>query len=465
MVTSPSSGGSNVVVFTSVSLAAGATATFTFTKTVPPNCCTVATEAVATGVEICGATKVSNTVAITCNVLTTPQLTVTRQCPTNEVATGRVLYFKGTVSNTGNITILGVIVVDAVSSLSGPVLGPIDLAPGQTVSYTGSYVVPPDFCGTDSVTATGSNLCGGAAVVGTITTSCPIQTTPQISVVKICPAAPVPRGGLYVFTGFVTNTGNVTLTNVMVVDDMPTNPTPVLGPVTLAPGAFASFTGSYTAPLCCCVMVDTVTATGQGRCDGAVVSASSTAVCQLLTAPSLAVTKICPVQSVPVGSLLTYSGWVTNTGDITLTNVMVVASQPGGATSLLGPVDLAPGESQSFGGSYIVTPNDNQVGDTVTASGGSICSGTLVTTVANCVGIVPLAVQPIIGPLIGADGPVTIQWSATPGATYALQYKTSLSSGVWITLPGTVTATGTTASITDATASSTQRYYRVMVVQ
>ena len=77
---------------------------------------------------------------------------------------------------------------------------------------------------------------------------------------------------------------------------------------------------------------------------------------------------------------------------------------------------------------------------------------TLATAVANCLGIVPLALQPVLGPLIGADGPVTVQWSATPGVTYALQYKTSLSSGVWITLPGTYTAIGNSISITDPAA-------------
>jgi hypothetical protein len=212
-------------------------------------------------------------------------------------------------------------------------------------------------------------------------------------------------------------------------------------------------------------MVDTLTATGQGRCDGTRVSSSSTAVCPLLTTPSLTVTKICPALPVPVGGVFAFSGSVTNTGDITLTNVRVISSQPAGNTALLGPIDLAPGESETFTGSYTVTASDNPTGDTVTASGVSICAGNTVSAKANCLGIVPLATQPVIGPLIRADGPLTVQWSATPGETYVLQYKTSLSDASWITLPGTVTVTGTTATLTDANANSSQRYYRVMVVQ
>ena len=389
---------------------------------------------------------------------------MTKQCPTNAVSPGEVLAFEGTVANTGNVTIIGVTVVDSMSPTNTPLLGPIDLAPGQTVSYTGSYTVPPDFCGMDTVTASGANLCTGGNVVASATTTCPITTTPAISVTKICPAQPVPRGGLFVFTGFVTNAGNVTLTNVVVVDDMPTNPTAILGPITLSPGAAMSFTGSYTAPLCCCVIVDTLTATGQGRCDGTRVSSSSTAVCPLLTTPALTVSKLCPSGATPVGSVFSFSGSVTNTGDITLTNVIVVSAQPSGLVQLLGPVDLAPGETESFTGSYTVTANDNPTGDVVTASGVDICAGATTTANANCLGIVPLARQPVIGPVTGSDGPITVTWSATVGATYALQYKNSLTDATWITLPGTVTATGETVSITDPGATGPQRFYRVMVV-
>jgi hypothetical protein len=267
-----------------------------------------------------------------------------------------------------------------------------------------------------------------------------------------------------VFSGFVTNSGNVTLTNVVVVDDMPTNPTPILGPVTLAPGSSMSFTNNYTAPFCCCVIVDTLTATGQGRCDGTRVSATSTAVCPLLTTPGLTVTKICPAEPVPAGGVYTFSGSVSNTGDITLTNVLVVSGQPGGNTPVLGPIDLAPGESEVFSGSYTVTTNDNPNTDTVTASAGDICAGAPISVTANCLGIVPLATQPLLAVASGHQGPFTVTWSATAGATYALQYKNTLSDPTWITLPGTVTATGSTASMTDSNVMSGQRFYRVMVV-
>ena len=61
------------------------------------------------------------------------------------------------------------------------------------------------------------------------------------------PAGPGSAGSNVVFGGSVTNTGNITLMNVMVFSTQSSNSTPVLGPITLAPGASAPFMGSYLA--------------------------------------------------------------------------------------------------------------------------------------------------------------------------------------------------------------------------
>ena len=92
------------------------------------------------------------------------------------------------------------------------------------------------------MTASGQNQCNGNTVNNSVTTTCPLVTAPQISVTKSCPATPVIEGGLLVFTGTVTNTGNITLTNVIVVNNRPAANTTVLGPITLAPGAGTNFT-------------------------------------------------------------------------------------------------------------------------------------------------------------------------------------------------------------------------------
>jgi hypothetical protein len=56
-----------------------------------------------------------------------------------------------------------------------------------------------------------------------------------------------------------------------------------------------------------------------------------------------------------VGGVFQYSGSVSNSGDNILTNVYVFSQQGTNSTPVLGPIELAPGESEDFSGSYIVT--------------------------------------------------------------------------------------------------------------
>jgi len=344
----------NSVVFTAATLAPGATANFTGSYIVPLNCCSVSGTLKATGRDICSGIIVSDTQTATCPVLTLPRLAVTKICSTEPWKTpgpGDQVEYSGTVSNSGNITLTGVTVVNDRPSANSLLVGPMILAPGEFANYTGSYTIPVDFCGTDTVTARGLDSCTDAPVTTSVTTTCPVQTTPRIAVTKNCPAQPTPYGGVFTFTGSVSNAGNVTLTNVFVTDSMPAANTPVIGPITLAPGASREFTGSFTAPLDCCEIMDTVTARGQDRCSGSRVSATASALCQLLTTPSLVVLQNCPTVPVAPGSLLTFTGSVSNSGNVNLTNVFVYNSES--TTAVTGPLELAPGQTEAYTGSYV----------------------------------------------------------------------------------------------------------------
>jgi len=451
----------NTVIFTADSLAPGATRTFTGSYVVPGNCCVAWSTVQARG-QGCNGITVTDTDTGTCTVLTSPRIVVTKVCPPTAVRPGEVLRYSGTVSNAGNITLVNVTLVNTQPSAGSPILGPIALAPGEVVSYDASYLVPPDFCGTDTVTASGLDACSFAPVVNSVTTTCAIVTTPRIAVTKNCPPQPTPHGGQLIFSGTVSNPGNVTLINVFVVNTQPSPNTPVIGPITLAPGASVDFTGSYTAPPVCCEIVDTLTAHGQDRCTSSNVTATTTVICPLLNTPRLTITKDCPTTPVPVGGLLVFNGSVSNSGDTILTNVYVVSSQPSPNSPVLGPIDLAPGERQVFTGSYTVTANSSPATDTVTARGMSTCQGRTVTTSAYCFG--PVSALTITSVTL-ANGLVTVTWTATPGATYRLQYIANAPNSVWTNVSGDVTAGGATASKSDVVGLAKQRFYRVMLVQ
>ena len=153
---------------------------------------------------------------------------------------------------------------------------------------------------------------------------------------------------------------------------------------------------------------------------------------------------------------------MSNSGDTILTNVYVVSSAPSPNTPLLGPIELAPGETKRFSGSYTVTANSNPQLDTVTARGVNTCQGVPTSATANCFGSID---APAITAVTLANGVATVSWAATPGTVYALQFKSGLRDSNWISIPGNVTAGGYVASKSDAVGSTTQRLYRVMIVQ
>ncbi|MBI3417238.1 MAG: LamG domain-containing protein [Verrucomicrobia bacterium] len=458
-------------IFTAASLAPGATATFTGSYVTHTDCCVDSSTVTASGRDVCTGVAVADTATRTCPLLTLPKIVVTKVCPPkfdqpgtlNWNLPGELLHYSGTVSNAGNIALINVTVENDRSGTGLPILGPITLAAGEFVDYYATYILAEDFCGTDTVTARGLDSCTAAPVVSSVTTTCPIMTTPRIAVIQNCPAQPTPPGGTHTYTGTVINSGDGTLNNVFVVIDQPAHNTPVIGPISLAPGERKDFTGSYIVALNCCTTMDTVSVRGQDRCSGSNVVATATVICPLLTTPRITVTRVCPTTPVSVGGLYVFTGLVSNTGDVVLTNVFVFSNQPNPNTALLGPIELAPGESEEFTGSYTVVAGTDPAADTVTARGMDTCQARTISATANCSGPIQLN-TPMITSVTLANGMATVSWTATPGTTYCLQSKGG-ARDAWINLPGNVTASGATASKNDSMGSIQQRFYRIMVVQ
>jgi uncharacterized repeat protein (TIGR01451 family) len=392
VVTSDRTGITNV--FAIPSLAPRASANFTGSYATHSDCCVDTSTLMATGRD-CNNTLARDTSTRTCSLLTRPGILVTLVCPPEmwkPLMPGDVLTYSGTVSNSGNIALTNITLVNTTPTNGIRIFGPFTLAAGESSPYTASFVVPVDFCGTHTVTARGFDACTQLPVTNSASATCPVTTTPGITVTKNCPALPTPHGGLFVFTGSVSNSGNVTLTNVYVVNSQPSNNTPIIGPITLAPGARTNFTGSYTAPLDCCEITDTLTARGQDRCAGSFVTDTATQVCPLLTTPSLRVSIACPALVVGVGGLYEFTGVVTNNSSEVLTNVYVISNLPVTNTVLAGPIELAPGESEFFSGSYIVRAGNPSL--LVTASGLDTCQGRLVIAAATCSGPLTSPGQP-----------------------------------------------------------------------
>src|SRR5204863_225362 len=143
------------------------------------------------------------------------------------------------------------------------------LAPGNFFLYSKTVTA---VCGgnTNIVTAAGVSPCG-TAVQAKATNVCAVTEVPCIAVTKVCTTAVV--GAPQTISGSVTNCGNVTLTNVLVVDNVVGSITNV---PTLAAGGF--FLYSKTVIAVCGGNTNIVTATGTSPC-GSAALARATNVC------------------------------------------------------------------------------------------------------------------------------------------------------------------------------------------
>ena len=465
----------NPLLLGPITLAPGKTASFTGNYSVPLNSCSYSDTVTATGVSLCTGENVAATATALCLTATDPQLTVTKNCPALPVPLGQRLVFSGVVSNAGNITLIDVVVVNDQPSNNTVVLGPIDLAPGEAVSYTGAYLVPLDICATnflDTVTARGVSVCKGKSVSASRSTLCPIAPVPRLVVTKQCPANPVPPGGWLVFSGTVSNAGNITLTNVLVVNDQPSNNTPVFGPLTLAPNQATNFSGSYRVCLDCCPpYVDTLTVSGAQICNGSNVTATATANCAGLTTPQIRLTVECPPAPARQGQLLFYSGSVSNSGDFAVSDVRITDDKAGFVAQF---ALLAPAETADFFGTYVATNCGPNVLTLVTATAVDVCTGARIShqVSASC----PILCPTVSGrglneppanpaPRLLNPGIVGGQFQFTlvtePGRAYTVEYTEAARPLAWQALTQ-FQGDGGSVTIRDPAAHQ-QRFYRVRV--
>ncbi|MBV8161923.1 MAG: DUF11 domain-containing protein [Acidimicrobiia bacterium] len=277
---------------------------------------------------------------------------------------GDVITYKFTVTNPGDVPLHNVTLTDP----------KCDAAPG-IVSQTGSNPAILDLPDTwaytckHTITASDPNPLPNT---GTVMAVDPLNATVAASsshtVQIIHPAIQVQKGGpaqahegdTVTYTFKVTNTGDVALANVTVVDN-------VLGTVgtinSLAVGASTTLTKDYKIPSPSTGVDNTVTACGTDPL--------SLQVCgndhHHLTPkhPSIGVVKSGPATAT-VGQTVTYTFQVTNTGDIDLTNVQVSDDKLGSIGTV---ASLPVGASTTLTKNFTVPSGVSAVDNTVTACG------------------------------------------------------------------------------------------------
>ena len=289
---------------------------------------------------------------------------------------GDVLTYTFTVTNPGNVTLTNIIVTDPTATVSG---GPIaTLAPGasDTTTYTASYTVTQadlDMGGVTNTATVEATPPSGPNVRNTSSAHVFSVQNPAVSIVKTADQPGYSYAGdVLTYTFTVTNTGNVTLTNVVVNDPLATvSGSPI---ATLAPGASdtATYTASYTvlqADVDAGSFTNTANVTAVCYCGTVPPASDSETVSAVPPAPSIALVKTANQSDFDAaGDVLTYSFTVENTGNVALTNVTV--TDPVAAVSGSPIASLAPGASDSttFTASYTVTQADVDAGSFTNAA-------------------------------------------------------------------------------------------------
>ena len=308
-----------------------------------------------------------------------------------KAAVGDTVTYTVTVENTGNVTVSNIVLTDSMMP-EEKVPAAFTLAPGEdkSVEYTYTVTQADVDAGSFSNTASaeGKDPKGGdvPADPQTVTIDT-VDAEPALTVTKaavITDASGTRKekaavGDTVTYTVTVLNSGNVTVSSIDLTDGMmPSSVKP--DAFTLVPGEDEDVTYTYTvtqADVDAGVIHNTAAAAGSDPKGGPVSDSDDEDVPTVDAEPLLAVTKTASKASgAEVNDDITYTITVTNTGNVTVSNisltddpidlsaveVLVDGKAPDGAWQ---PFVLAPGASKTISYQYTVVQSDVDRGSIV----------------------------------------------------------------------------------------------------
>ncbi|WP_159394391.1 DUF11 domain-containing protein, partial [Streptomyces sp. NRRL S-495] len=472
------SGGAPKVTCPGGELAPGAARTCTATYTVTQadvDAGKIDNAATATGTPPGGGTPVTSPPATTTVTSErTPALSITKSSDKQQLVAGEQITYTFTVTNTGNTTLTDIAVNETEWTGSGPApratCPTTPLAPGAAATCTAAYTITQQDAdrGTlrNSATATGTPP-GGLPPVTSPPDSVlvPHDSRPALTMEKKADPATVAKAGeLVVYTFTLTNTGNVTLTDLKVTEtsfsgtggipevDCPGGP--------LTPGATLNCTARYAATqadIDAGKIDNAATATGTPPAGlTPPVSPESGTTVTAPPKPHLTLRKAAAeTGALQVGEILHYSFEITNTGNVTMTGVRVDETAftgrgtPPAATCPDAANSLAPGAVVTCTAEYTVTQADVDAGsieNTATATGTPPGGGTPVTSPPSSTDV-PFTPRPSLVVEKSAD-----KQHLVAGETLTYSYLVTNTGNITLTgvtvTEGTFTGTGTLSPIT-----------------
>ena len=350
--------------------------------------------ATATGNPPTGDPVVSEPSEVNIAATQSPAITIVKSADKTQLVAGETVTYTFLVTNTGNVTLTDTAVVEGSFSGAGTLSAvscPADrtLAPGGELECTATYVVQQadvDAGAVDnSATATGNPPTGEPVVSAPSAVNITATQSPAITIVKSSDKTQLVLGETITYSFVVTNAGNVTLSDVAIEEGEFTGAGDISAvecPAdrTLAPGAQLICTATYVvqqADVDAGRVANTATATGTPPGGDPIESDPSTTTSDATPAPALAIVKTADKTDLVVGETVTYTFTVTNTGNVTMSDVAVAEGDFSGAGELsaLDCPDartLIPGQQLVCTATYTVQQADVDAGtleNSATASG------------------------------------------------------------------------------------------------
>ena len=255
-------------------------------------------------------------------------------------AAGEVITYTITVTNTGNTTLKDIPVVDDMAGINTKI---DTIEVGKSASVTGTYTVKQEDIDK------GGKI-HNVATVGDKSPEkdVPVEQNPGYTAVKTADKEKVTAAGeVITYTITVTNTGNTTLKDIPVVDDMAGINTKI---DTIEVGKSASVTGTYTvkqSDIDKGGMIHNAATAGDKTPEKDVPVEQNSSYTAVKTADKEKVTA--------AGEIITYTITVTNTGNTTLTDIAVKDDMAGIDTKI---DTIEVGKSASVTGTYTVKQED-----------------------------------------------------------------------------------------------------------
>lgn len=350
------------------------------------------------------------------------------------VSRGDTLVYRFAVTNSGNVTLHGVAVSDTIAGLSEIVCPLTILAPGSSTSCSATRVVTQADVDRGSIvnTATASGLAPAGTTVGSAPSAVtvPIQQHPAVRLAKrfgglsdVDGDQRASAGDLLTYRFDVTNSGDVTLTDIAVHDGLAGLSAVQCPTTTVAPGATVSCAASAPvdqAWLDAGQVVNQATASATPPSGPPLTSPASTVTVPLAAAPAVTLAKSLAGNDdadhdgkVSRGDRLTFQLVITNSGNVTMHDVSISDPLPG-LTPVMCPATvpagtLAPGRSLVCTTTYAVTQSTVDAGSLVNTAiaRGTPPSGPSVDSSATATVSVPqhpaLTLHKTVRPRIDAD--------------------------------------------------------------